>query len=425
MAAVAPTQQQMEPPPEGPIDAVCLQCEDASCDFKPVAFKRRAIGDFDVLIDMKYCGICHTDLHYAADHMKKIGGPLKTVYPITPGHELAGVCIAVGPRVTKFKPGDHVGVGCMVDACLNCKDCKKGEEQKCLKQVGTYNADDHSGRAATFPEGGKTKGGYSTKMVVTERFGIKLPQEYPLEAAGPVMCAGITMYDPLKAHGATAGTRVGIIGLGGLGVMGVKLAKAMGCKVSAISRSTGKRSHASEAGAETFIVSTDPADLGKNAKTLDLILNTIPVEHDWSVYNSLLSKSGKQVLLGLHSGLVGSMAAQMIVGKRNKVIGSGIGGTQNTQEVIDLCAKHDIKPDITVVSATEVGSVYEKLDKNNDSGVRYVLDISTLDLDKEKYTAPPPQVTNPPHPISCGACCSVCCGTVCRVWCPCCCMCRK
>jgi uncharacterized zinc-type alcohol dehydrogenase-like protein len=196
---------------EPPIDIVCMATQSPSCDFKPLALQRRPLGAHDVLIDMKYCGICHTDVHAATGDVAALMGKH---YPCVPGHELAGVCTRVGAAVTKFKVGDQVGVGCMVDSCLTCKSCLAGEEQKCSKQVATYNGIDKSGRAA--PHGTKhTLGGYTSKMVVHERFGILIPPSYPLECAGVVMCAGVTLFDPLRRY-KCAGKRVGIIGVGGL-----------------------------------------------------------------------------------------------------------------------------------------------------------------------------------------------------------------
>ena len=226
---------------EEPINTLCMACVETDdnnmmIDFKPKMFQRRALKEGDVLIDMKYCGVCHTD----QAHCRSEFPPFQTTkFPAVPGHELAGVCVAVGPNVTKVKVSDHVGVGCMVDSCLNCKACLRGEEQMCLKQVFTYGAKDLNGRAETYPRGGVTIGGYTQKIVVHERFAIIIPPEYPLEYAGPVMCAGVTMYDPMKRQGAKAGTRLGIVGLGGLGMTGVKIGSLLGCRVTAVSRADG------------------------------------------------------------------------------------------------------------------------------------------------------------------------------------------
>ena len=356
-----------------PIDTLCLCATDPSCKFSVSKFQRRPMGEEDVVIKMKYCGVCHSDVHAAASQLLK-----KTKYPITPGHELAGVAIAVGNRVTKFKVGDHVGVGCMVDACLECKECEVGNEHKCKKgMVGTYGGKDKYGRAKTFPEDeGTIMGGYTSVHVVHERFAVLIPKSYELKYAGPVMCAGITMYDPLKIHGVTKGTNVGIVGLGGLGEMGLKLANVMGANVYAISRSPGKKDYAIKCGADQFIVSTNSEDIKKHKGTLDLILNTVPFYHDYNFYKQLLNKSGKQVILGLHAGIAAALIAPKIVPCcKTRLVMSGIGGMVNTQEVIDLCAKHSIYPEIEVVPVWEINSVYQKLDSENKTGLRYVLDL--------------------------------------------------
>eukprot|EP01063_Lacrimia_lanifica_P008048 TRINITY_DN151_c0_g1_i1.p1 TRINITY_DN151_c0_g1~~TRINITY_DN151_c0_g1_i1.p1 ORF type:complete len:402 (+),score=144.77 TRINITY_DN151_c0_g1_i1:45-1250(+) len=377
--------------------SLCLACSDATCDFKPVALDRRAVGPHDVLIEMKYCGVCHSDLHVAAGHMDAVR---KTKYDCVPGHELAGVVQAVGEKVTKVKVGDGVGVGCIVDSCRKCEPCKAGEENKCKKQMtGTYNGETKHGRADQ-PGIGHTIGGYTDKYVCDENYVISIPEGYPMECAGPVFCAGITMYDPLKEHGVKAGMTVGIAGLGGLGQMGVQLAKAMGAKVTVLSRSAGKKAFAEECGADDFIVYTDEAATASKAKTIDLILNTIPSYHDYIGFNKFLNDDGKHVLLGIHKGFAAAMFASKFVEARTKV--SVIGGIARTQEVIDLCAEHKIYPKVEVVPVWDIADVYTKLDKNNDSGKRFVLDIAgTLNEEaKDKFTAPLPELSEPPAPLS-------------------------
>ena len=400
---------------------------------------RRPVGDHDVLIKMKYCGVCHSDLHTAADHL-----PFKTNYPCVPGHELAGVCVAVGKSVTKVAVGQRVGVGCVVDSCLSCKNCKKGEEQMCSRKMGctgTYNDKDKHGRAGTPQK--YTLGGYTNLFVIHEHFAILIPESFPLEYAGPVMCAGITLYDPLKKHGATAGTRVGIVGVGGLGQMGLRLAKVLGCEVTAISRTTAKRrlsaaclgldaaaaaagEAAGEAGTATapwFLMSSSPKELAARAGSLDLILNTVPSYHNYDVYTKLLAPGGKQVLLGLHKGIGAAMIVSALTRGRSKVKASGIGGIRATQEVMDLCAEHDIKPEIKVVPVRELNEVYERLDAGNATGIRYVLDLeNTLTSQPEVAEAcrdtSPPALAKPKHAFSiCGIlgdACRLCC---CCKWC--------
>jgi D-arabinose 1-dehydrogenase-like Zn-dependent alcohol dehydrogenase len=356
-----------------------MACDSAACDFKAVMLARRAMGPFDIEIDMKYSGICHSDLHVAAGHMAGIGGPVR--YPCVPGHELAGVAVRVGASVTKVKVGDHVGVGCMVDSCGTCKSCIAGEEQKCMKQVATYQGKNHHGRAAVWPPNSRTLGGYTKVHVVHENFAIVIPKTYKLEAAGPVMCAGITMYDPMMQLKVKAGDKIGIVGLGGLGVMGVKIAKALGCQVFVISRNKAKEELAKRVGASDIIASSDPASMSSAAGTLDVIINTVPSYHDYSVYLPLLSRKsriGRMVMLGLHEGIASGMVLSKVTFGCSRIMSSGIGGIRATQEVINLCDQHNIYPELEVVSCSKVNMVYQQLNDSNDSGKRYVLDISTL-----------------------------------------------
>eukprot|EP00942_MAST-04A_sp_MAST-4A-sp1_P010597 g10597.t1 len=354
-----------------PIDTLCLCTYDESCKFAVSAFKRRPMGPEDVVIQMKYCGICHSDVHSAASQLMK-----RATYPITPGHELAGVAIAVGNNVTRVKVGDQIGVGCLVDSCLDCEKCAEGNEHKCKKgSTGTYGGLDKHGRAQTYPKNTPIMGGYTSVHVIHERFAVIIPPSYDLKFAGPVMCAGITMYDPLKVQGVTKGTNVGIVGLGGLGEMGLKLANVMGANVFAISRSPGKKDYAMRCGAHEFIVSTNKDDMKKHEGKLDLILNTVPFYHDYTFYKQLLTRNGKQCILGLHAGIGAGMFINKVSCCKSRLMASGIGGMKNTQEVIDICAKHEIYPDIKVIPVWEVNRVYEMLDSGNKTGLRYVLDL--------------------------------------------------
>jgi uncharacterized zinc-type alcohol dehydrogenase-like protein len=269
-----------------------------------------------------------------------------------------------------------------VDACLECVECLKGEEQKCKKKsVGTYQGKDSHGRAAVWPleftdasgktQKGYTLGGYTNKMVITEQFAIKIPKSYPLEFAGPVMCAGVTLYDPLKVYGCKPGSKIGIAGLGGLGQMGIRIAKAMGASVTVISRQASKEAYARKCGADTFVISTDKVQMDKEAGKLDMILNTIPSYHDYMIYQPLLMSKGIQILLGLHAGFVGAMLTDGIVGGRSRIKMSGIGGIRATQEVIDLCDRNKIYPEIVIEPVTALNKIYTALDQANDTGVRY------------------------------------------------------
>ena len=409
-------------PPEGAgasgsLPSLCMATTSCACDFKPLPFQRRPMGERDVVIDMKFCGVCHSDLHSAASHLKK------EEYPFVPGHELAGVVRAVGRGVTKCQVGQHVGVGCIIDACLKCSKCKDGEEQACTKgSTGTYGSKDKHGRAGTFPPGGQTLGGYTTLTVVDEHFVVVIPQDYPLQFAGPVMCAGITMYDPLKKRGATKGTRVGIVGLGGLGVMGVKLAVALGCEVTVISRAESKRALAQNCGASHFLIHTDSQEMLEHAKSLDLILNTVPVFHDYLKFQTLLDgKNARQVILGLHKGLIAGFLTHAVTCGMSRVMASGIGGIKNTQEVIDLCHQNNIYPEVEVFSAERLNEVFEILDKANDKGLRYVMDIAgTLNADTEekcKDKAPPDLGPSQSGFSLCGIICHSCKVLCCCKWC--------
>lgn len=336
--------------------------------FAPLTIKRNLPGDDDVTFELKYCGICHTDVHIANNDMGS------THYPVVPGHELAGVVTAIGKNVTNFKVGDKVGVGCIVDSCLTCEACKGGDEHSCDNGMTmTYDSDIKHGHIAT--DSGYTYGGYSGSQTVNHKFLVKVPDSFPLDAAGPVFCAGITMYSPLAHWQATkGGKRVGIIGIGGLGQMGVRLAKAMGNEVTAISTSPNKEAAAKEIGADRFVVSTDPESMAAAANSLDLILNTVSAEHDLSHYLSLLRRDGTLVQLGLvlNPHPVQQMALMF---KRLSVAGSIIGGIPQTQECMDFCAEHNIVPKVELIKADRLDEVYTALKAKNDGVIRYVLDI--------------------------------------------------
>ena len=303
--------------------------------------------DFDVKLDIHYCGICHSDVHAG---LNELGG---CKYPIVPGHEMVGIVTEVGSKVTKVKVGDKAGIGCITDACLDCEACSNNDENYCLKFgiCGTYNSikrpDGHYGGNLST----QTFGGYSGSHSVHEHFIIKVPEEIPLDKAGPLLCAGITMYDPLKHWGATAGGKnVGIIGIGGLGTMGIKLAKAMGNRVVAISTSAAKEAMAKEKGADAFIISKDPESMKTEAAKLDLILNTVSAPHECSEYLSLLAQGGVIVQLGI-IGEPQHINQMPLVVQRKAIAGSVIGGIANTQECFEFCAKHKIFPDTQLVEA--------------------------------------------------------------------------
>lgn len=378
-----------------------MGCSDTRCDFKLMKLHRRHMGEEDIEIQMKYCGVCHSDLHSAAGHLV---GIKKSEYPMVPGHELAGIVTNVGAKVTGFQVGDSVGVGCMVDSCLECKNCKAGNEHKCLKEnTGTYQGKNQFGRAAVAGSTNLTLGGYTNIMVVHYKFAILIPKSYPLEMAGPVMCAGVTMYSPLSTYGIKSGSNVGILGLGGLGQMGVRIAKALGAKVTVISTSISKRELAMKCGADLFVVSTDKTQITGAKGTLDLILNTIPSYHNYVIYQSLLTSKGIQVLLGLHAGLAAAMLLDSVVGGTSRIKMSGIGSIRETQEVINLCDKHRIFIDISVVPVTELNAVYSNLDSSNATGTRYVLDIANSLRGDIVCDAPPPKIGPDNNKMSLGS----------------------
>jgi len=336
--------------------------------FGKIAIKRNTPGDDDVQFDIKYCGVCHSDVHAAKNDMGR------TKYPFVGGHELSGLVTKVGKNVANVKVGDKVGVGCIVDSCMNCKFCGKGDEHFCeMGMTGTYNNDTVHGHLKT--DSGYTYGGYSGKLTVPQRFIVRIPDSVPLEAAGPIFCAGITMYSPLGVHGATkGGMRVGILGIGGLGQMGIKLAAAMGNTVTAISTSPRKEAVAREIGADHFVVSTDPESMKTAAGSLDLILNTVSATHEISTYLPLLARSGTIVQLGLSTN-PHSISVFPLILRQVKITGSMIGGMRETQECIDFCAKHNILPTTQLITADKLDEVYKTLQEKNDLVVRYVIDI--------------------------------------------------
>lgn len=343
-----------------------------ACVFEKIQIKRNVCGDNDITFAIKFCGICHSDVHIADNSLAALGRP--TNYPCVPGHELAGVVTEVGKDVSGYRVGDHVGVGCISDSCLTCASCQEGGEHGChTGMTGTYNGAIKHGHIKT--DKSWTFGGYSGSMTVNKRFIVKIPTGFPLEAAGPVFCAGITMYSPLSYHNAKGGgLRVGIVGIGGLGQMGIRLAKAMGNKVTAISTSPNKEAAAKAIGADTFVVSKDPASMKAAAMSCNLILNTVSVDHELSTYLPLLANKGTLVMIG--AVLKNHSVSQVpLMYRKLNITGSVIGGMPETQECIDFCHKHKIVPQIKIVKASDISDVYKVLVSKNDSIIRHVLDI--------------------------------------------------
>lgn len=309
----------------------------------------------------------------------------RTKYPCVPGHELCGRVVEVGEKVTKVKVGDNVGVGCFIDACLDCPRCNEGDEQYCNNgMTGTYGGEKKHGRVSGNQEV-RTLGGYSGSNVVHEHFVCKIPDGIPLECAAPILCAGITMYDPLRHWGATQGKKmsIGIIGVGGLGTMGIKLANALGHDVYAISTSAHKEPLAKEKGASHFVVSTDPESVKANAGKCDLILNTVSVNHDLNQYMPLLAKSGTLVQLGLVT-TPHPVNQLPLMFNRQKIGGSLIGGIAATQECLNLCAQHKIWPDCKLIEANQIDWAWEQLSGSNQDAVRFVIDIKKS-LENESF----------------------------------------
>lgn len=335
----------------------------AKAPLAPFSFDRRAPGDYDVAIDIRFCGICHTDIHQTRDEWGE------GMYPMVPGHEIAGVVTSVGKHVTKFKPGDHVGVGCFVDSCRTCAECKRGEEQYCsVATVFTYASADKEGRP--------TYGGYSDKIVVDENYVLRIPDNLPLDGAAPLLCAGITLYSPLKHWGAGPGKKVGIIGLGGLGHMGVKLAHAMGAEVTVFSQSLKKQADGKRLGADHFYATSDPATFENLRKQFDLIVNTVPAASNWDQFVDLLTTDGSLVMVGVPDDAV-PVNGFPLIGRRRSIAGSMIGGIAETQEMLDFCGKHNIVSDIERISMQKVNEAFERVVRG-DVRYRFVIDCASL-----------------------------------------------
>ena len=323
----------------------------------PFTFERREPGPHDVQIEILYSGICHSDLHQARDDW---GGSL---YPMVPGHEIVG-------RVVKV--GDFAGVGCMVDSCRQCSACNDHMEQYCERggATWTYNAKERGSQQLTF-------GGYSESIVVDERFVVVVPASLDLKAVAPLLCAGITTYSPLRHWKVGPGQKVGVIGLGGLGHMGIKFAHALGASVVMITTSPGKAADAMRLGADDVLISTDKAAMTKHAGSFHFLLNTIPNGHDVNPYTRLLRRNGTMVMVGALMALEPALQGRSLIGGRKRIAGSAIGGMQETQDMIDFCAEHGIVSDIEMIAMSGVNDAYERLLKN-DVKYRFVIDMATL-----------------------------------------------
>ncbi|MFF8906892.1 NAD(P)-dependent alcohol dehydrogenase [Streptomyces olivaceoviridis] len=335
----------------------------AKAPLERTTIERRAVGEYDVLIDIKFAGVCHSDIHQARE------GWGEAIFPMVPGHEIAGVVAEVGPGVTRFQVGDQVGVGCVVDSCRECENCLRGEEQYCLNgMVGTYNA--------VGKDGEPTYGGYSEKIVVDENYVIRIPDGLSLDVAAPLLCAGITTYSPLSHWNAGPGKKVAIVGLGGLGHMAVKIAHAMGAEVTVLSQSLRKKDDGLKLGADHYYATSDPKTFEELTGTFDLILSTVSAPMDFGALLSLLKIDGALVNVGAPEEPI-AFNLFSVIGGRKTLAGSMIGGIRETQEMLDFCAEHGIGAEIELISAAEVNEAYERV-LASDVRYRFVIDTATI-----------------------------------------------
>ena len=339
----------------------------AKAPLGPYSFERREPREHDVVIDIKYCGICHSDIHQARDEWSDYQE--ESIFPMVPGHEIGGVVTAVGKGVTKFKVGDKVGVGCYVDSCRTCPECREGLEQYCsVGTIWTYNGRDK--------EGAPTYGGYSDKIVVDENYTLRMPDNLPLEACAPLLCAGITLYSPLKHWKAGPGKKVAIVGMGGLGHMGVKLAHALGAEVTVLSQSLSKQADGKRFGASHYYATSDPETFTKLTRQFDLIINTVSAKLDWNQYLDLLKVDGTMVIVGLPDKDI-PVGAFGLTARRRSLAGSQIGGIGEIQEMLDFCSQHKVACDIEVIPIQKVNEAYERVLKS-DVRYRFVIDMASL-----------------------------------------------
>ena len=331
------------------------------------SFERREPLEHDIVIDIKYCGICHSDIHQARNEWSDYQE--ECIFPMVPGHEIAGVVSAIGSKVTKYKVGDKVGVGCFVDSCRTCPECRQGLEQYCsVATIWTYNGRDK--------KGAPTYGGYSDRIVVDENYVLRMPANLPLEACAPLLCAGITLYSPLKHWKAGPGKKVVIVGMGGLGHMGVKLAHALGAEVTVLSQSLSKQDDGKRFGASNYYATSDPETFTKLAGQFDLIINTVSAKIDWNEYLGLLKLDGTMVLVGLPEKDT-PVGAFSLTARRRSLAGSQIGGIREIQEMLDFCGQHNVACEIEVIPIQKVNEAYERVLKS-DVRYRFVIDMASL-----------------------------------------------
>lgn len=343
--------------------AIAYAAPSATGDLAPATIERRDVGSHDVLIEIKYAGICHSDIHTVRGDW----GPQQ--YPLVPGHEIAGIVTEVGAEVTKHAIGDRVGVGCMVNSCRECANCVKGQEQYCLNgMIGTYGAIDRDGTV--------TQGGYSSHVVVAEDFVVTIPEGLELDVAAPLLCAGITTYSPLRHWGAGPGKKIAVVGLGGLGHMAVKLAHAMGADVTVLSQSLKKQEDGLRLGADQYFATSDENTFKDLAGTFDLIINTVSASIEISAYLQLLTLDGALVNVGAPAEPLPVNVFSLIMGRRS-FAGSMIGGIPETQEMLNFCAEHGLGSEIEVIPASKINDAYERV-LASDVRYRFVIDTATL-----------------------------------------------
>ena len=333
-------------------------------DLAPWNFERRDVGPHDVQFDILFCGVCHSDLHQIKNDW------FPGIFPMVPGHEIVGRVVKVGSHVTKFKVGDLAGVGCFVDSCRECDNCKESLQQYCEKgMVGTYNGREKETGLPTY-------GGYSTQIVVDEGYTLKVSDKLPLSGVAPLLCAGITTYSPLKHVGVRKGHKVAVLGLGGLGHMAVKFAVAFGADVTMLSSSPSKKADADKLGAHHFILTSDEAAMKEAQNSFDFILNTVSAPHDYNIYLNLLRTNGTMIVVGVPPS-PSQVPAFNLIAKRRSIMGSLIGGIKETQEMLDYCAANNITSDVEVIKMSYINEAYERMLKG-DVKYRFVIDMATL-----------------------------------------------
>jgi alcohol dehydrogenase (NADP+) len=341
----------------------CYAAENAQAPLAPFAIERREPGPQEVLIDIAFCGVCHSDIHQVRDEW---GG---AIFPMVPGHEIVGQVVQVGSAVAKWRIGDHVGVGCFIDSCRTCSSCREGEEQFCEGGVSlTYNSYEQDRKTPT-------QGGYSTRITVHQDYVLRIPVNLPLDGAAPLLCAGITTYSPMRRFGVQAGTELAVVGLGGLGHMGVKIAKAMGARVTVLSHSPRKREDALRLGADHFIATGEKGALKENARRFEFILDTVSAKHDYNSYLNLLRRDGTMVLVGMPEPTL--LSAAPLVVQRRRLAGSMIGGIRETQEMLDFCAAHGVTADIELIPMEKINEAYDRM-LRSDVRYRFVIDLASL-----------------------------------------------